>query len=953
MGSVYLARDLALDRDVAIKFIAPDKAADASARHRLVREAKAAAALDHPNICSVHEVILEPDGRAAIVMQYVEGETLADTLRRGPLEVRFALSVTTDLARALVAAHKRGIIHRDVKPQNVIITPEKQAKLLDFGVARQHDIATTTHGAATTTIVTTPGVIVGTPAYMSPEQAQQLPIDGRSDLFSLGAVLYECLTGKRPFTGRTPIDVLGAVLHQQPPNVSSLRPELSDQYDELCRRLLAKHPDDRFKSADEVLGALRVVDDTSRTTPRGPLPRPKRVVKHRWTLVVGAAAIAAALTAAGVWRWTSPASGAPNAQAADWYRRGTEAIRNGAPHSARKALTEAIKAAPEYVAPYIRLAEAETELDEAGNAQQALLKVASLVPNESRLPFEDRKRVQAVRALMIHDLDTAVRAYGEIASRRPNEAGVLLDLGRAQDASGFSSDAQASYAKAIQIDPQYAPAHLRRATILGLEARPDEALEAFDEAERLYRAGATVEGEIETLIRRGIFLNSNGKLREARVALERARDLAGKLQSRAQEIRAQLQLSSVTASEGKWKDAEMMAGTAVESALREDLRTVAADGLIDLAQVLIHKDQTSEADAHLVRAIDLAGKRGARRVVERARLQRAALMAQEGRAEEAIAAAREPLDFFQSNRYRRYELTALSIMSRAYEGLGRFPEARAMAEQSLRTATEVKDDIQISEALENLGGQSNATGHLPQALDYRTRGLEIHRRQNYLAALPFDLVNRADLLIRLNRHAEGAALLDEIDAGVATKGDAFLPRQRRARVLRAVSAAIQQRQNDVVRYARDFPLPADGQPDPNSQLATVLLQYASALTGGRGNAAAPGAPPAGLTTSVMGRELRYWDLAGRLAHNHMRGALAGAEETVASNGATVSYEFEWRVAAIGAAAARALKDVERERSFRERAQRALDRLRMEWKSDVASYEARSDLSELRRMAGLN
>ena len=257
MGKVYLARDLALDRDVAIKFISPDKAADPSARHRLVREARAAAALEHPNICAVHEVIVEPDGRAAIVMQYVEGEMLAETLRRGPLDVRFAISVATDVANALLAAHRRNIIHRDIKPQNIIITPEKQAKILDFGVARQHEVAAPE--ADTTTLLTTPGIIVGTPAYMSPEQAQQLEIDGRSDLFSLGAVLFECLTGKRAFTGRTSIDVLGAVLHQEPPPVSSLRPELGSQLDELVARLLAKHPDDRFKSADELLGALRLL----------------------------------------------------------------------------------------------------------------------------------------------------------------------------------------------------------------------------------------------------------------------------------------------------------------------------------------------------------------------------------------------------------------------------------------------------------------------------------------------------------------------------------------------------------------------------------------------------------------------------------------------------------------------------------------------------------------------
>lgn len=269
MGAVYLARDLILDRDVAIKFIAPDRAADASARRRLIREARAAAALDHPNICAVHDVIVEPDGRACIVMQYVEGETLEAILRRGPLDVRLALSLATDLASGLAAAHSRGVVHRDLKPQNIIVTTERHAKLLDFGIARQREL-TPAADDATTTSLTTPGLIVGTPAYMSPEQAQQLPLDGRTDLFSLGAVLFECLTGRRAFAGETPLKLASQVLQHDPPPVSTLRPELSEQHDELVRRLLAKHPDDRFRSAEELLGALRVVQpDTGRLTSGG------------------------------------------------------------------------------------------------------------------------------------------------------------------------------------------------------------------------------------------------------------------------------------------------------------------------------------------------------------------------------------------------------------------------------------------------------------------------------------------------------------------------------------------------------------------------------------------------------------------------------------------------------------------------------------------------------------
>src|SRR5688572_9311228 len=233
MGEVYLARDLALDRPVAIKFIAPDKVGDASARRRLIREARAAASLDHPNICGVHEVIDTPDGRACIVMQYLEGRTLAEVLRDGPTDVRLALTIAADLASALAVAHKRGVIHRDLKPRNIIITPDQRAKLLDFGVARHATSSADADDGTTTTQLTTPGVIVGTPAYMSPEQVLQRPLDGRSDLFALGAVLFECLTGRRPFDGRGGLEQVSEVLHHDPPPVSSLRSGLTTQHDEL------------------------------------------------------------------------------------------------------------------------------------------------------------------------------------------------------------------------------------------------------------------------------------------------------------------------------------------------------------------------------------------------------------------------------------------------------------------------------------------------------------------------------------------------------------------------------------------------------------------------------------------------------------------------------------------------------------------------------------------------
>ena len=217
-------------------------------------------------------------------------------------------------------------------------------------------------------------------------------------------------------------------------------------------------------------------------------------------LGVGVLAVVAAV---GVWSWSLP-EGAPDPEAADWYRRGTEAIRDGAYYRARLALNEAIKAAPEYAPAYIRLAEAETELDDRDSAQRTLLKVEQLVPIESRLPADDLQRLRAVRNMMIPEVDRAVAEYAALAERRKRDPGALLDLGRAQEAAGLNAEARSSYERAIQLDSQYASAHLRRATILSLEGQRDAALEAFATAERLYRAASNTEGEIGgRLIRRG------------------------------------------------------------------------------------------------------------------------------------------------------------------------------------------------------------------------------------------------------------------------------------------------------------------------------------------------------------------------------------------------------------------------------------------------------------------
>jgi len=223
MGEVYLAEDTRLKRRIAIKFLFPESVADERAKKRLKREAQAAAKLDHPNICAIHEVA-EEEGRSFIVMQYVDGETLESRIQRRPLELRETLEVATQVVDALAEAHSYGIIHRDIKPQNIIITVRGQAKVLDFGLAKLFQERQVINSEVETqSLITEPGTIEGTVPYMSPEQVKGETMDGRSDIFSFGAVLYEAVCGRHPFAAESAAGILSAILTKELPHLSGTR----------------------------------------------------------------------------------------------------------------------------------------------------------------------------------------------------------------------------------------------------------------------------------------------------------------------------------------------------------------------------------------------------------------------------------------------------------------------------------------------------------------------------------------------------------------------------------------------------------------------------------------------------------------------------------------------------------------------------------------------------------
>ena len=272
MGEVYRARDRRLDREVAIKVLAARYFEDVESRSRLEREAKSIARINHPNICTIHD-IGEQDGFVYLVFECLEGANLETILDKGPLPLAQLVNIALHVTDALEAAHAKGVIHRDIKPANIFVTPSGHAKVLDFGLAKLHTKLVTSSSVATMTFDSKTGTTVGTAGYMSPEQVLGREVDARSDIFSLGVVLYRAATGVTPFPGKTTGEVADAILHRTPLPMARLAPAVPASFENIVLKALEKDPDLRYQSAAEMRADLRRLRRDSESSAAVPVPQ--------------------------------------------------------------------------------------------------------------------------------------------------------------------------------------------------------------------------------------------------------------------------------------------------------------------------------------------------------------------------------------------------------------------------------------------------------------------------------------------------------------------------------------------------------------------------------------------------------------------------------------------------------------------------------------------------------
>jgi len=683
------------------------------------------------------------------------------------------IDVGIQVGEALSEAHARGVIHRDIKPQNVIITPRGQVKVLDFGLARVAQAEDSIGPEAkTVTQLTEEGYIVGTVAYMSPEQLKGQPIDTRSDLFSFGVMLYECAAGKPPFTGGSKIEISSKVLQVDPRKPSEVNPGIPKGLEKIILRAMAKEPNDRYQNADEILRDLREL----RASLSGATELMPSMTRHPssasvastaqslWQLKwfrIAVIAIPVLIIATWIgWRLWRSTPYEPNAAAKGYYDNGVTAMHAATYFQASTALKKAVDLDPDFAPAHARLAEAYLEISDSEEALYQLA-LAGQLANRRALAHIDKLRLDAINATATRDFQGAIGSYQKLSAQSPTSerAYAFIDLGRAYERNEQIDKAIENYAQATQIDSQSAGAFLRLGVAYSRKRDQKNADDAFNRAESIYRALSNLEGGVEVVFQRGMLFYGSGNLAEARTQFENAIDAAKSQSNNYQLTRAELELSLVYRDLGNIEHAKELAADAIRVAQASGIKNVAANGLIDLGLAFMSSDFDA-ATNYFQQALELARRDKSQAIEMRAHLSLGRVAYQKNDNDGAISELQTALDFYKPAGYRRETSLALTLLGRAYQDKGEDDKASKFFQEQSELVKQAGDESGVADSHMNLALLSGSQEKYTEALSHLDEKVRIDEGRHSERGLASDQMNRANFLWQLGRYDETSTALD-------------------------------------------------------------------------------------------------------------------------------------------------------------------------------------------------
>jgi tetratricopeptide (TPR) repeat protein len=977
MGVVYVAEDLHLGRRVAIKI--PHAGRDESHyRARFLREARSVSKLRHPNIAAVHDYGETDDGQPFIVMELVSGQTLGDVLAKTGLSIARSVEVARQTAEALSEAHRHGVVHRDIKPSNVVIDDDGEVKVLDFGLAKQLHEDGGAGGPDAQTLLsarTRSDVVIGTPLYLSPEQARGSKVDGRSDLFALGALLYECLTGRPAFSGSNVIEIGAQVLHFDPPPPSRLNPRVPAELDKLTLKALSKKPEDRFQSAAEFASELarvgsRLPDSDTATTRRlsgvdnghrssalitmaEGLRRPKF---SPLTLLASLAGLA--LVIWGGWYLSRPSAHDPNAPVAALYAQGMDAMREGSYYKASTLFSRAVEQDGEFALAHARLAEALMEMDVLDRATGEMLAVSTLVPDFSVYPRADALYLEAIRSTVSGDYASAIDSYQEIVNLDPKRAQSHLDLGRAYERDYLTEKALASYTRAIDLDRSSAVAFLRLGALHARLGNQAGAADAFNHAEKLYAELANTEGKAATHYQRGRFLLTyQQKPNEARPEFEKALALARETDNKYQLVQTLLQFAMTLPAAA----AQQTADEAVVQAQANRMTDQVANGQIMVGIILFSKlSKYDDAMRTFDQALQYASNYKLRRYEALALFNKGSLLYQLSRQDEAEPLITQARDFFVQAGYRREaESLCAMMLARIRKRRGEYAASLSIFEELLHSAERAGDEGQVATLHRECGGVLEAHEKYAPAFKYYEQATAAARAVNDQTLLNYALLGQADVLWPLGRYDEAARLYGQLaDGGAQTPsskavltgvrlGEAMMELSRR-RFPEAAAAA-----NQALALLKEEKSPSKDSLSMANGVLGLADSYGGSTARGRAECEEAVRLAEGTTEAAVARS-QFWLALALLEAGDAAGAREAslrAQEIFTRLGRADS---EWRALAVAGKASRLAGDQTAAREYLSRAAASLTQLEQSLGAEAAAgYLSRPDVQWLRSELGVS